>query len=69
MKRSEVNQILSQTRHFFMQHDVHLPPFASYDLTKWQQLDKKIWQEVFDLKLGFVGWISESVIHRLRYAL
>ncbi|MEW7313238.1 D-lyxose/D-mannose family sugar isomerase [Buttiauxella gaviniae] len=53
MKRSEVNQILSQTRHFFTQHDVHLPPFASYDLTKWQQLDKAIWQEVFDLKLGW----------------
>lgn len=34
MKRSEVNNILSQTHHFFMQHDVHLPPFASYDLTK-----------------------------------
>ena len=53
MKRSEVNEILSQTRHFFMQHDVHLPPFASFDQAKWQQVDKQIWQEVFDLKLGW----------------
>lgn len=53
MKRSSVNQILQQTRHFFVQHGVHLPPFAHFSPQVWQKLDRKPWQEVFDLKLGW----------------
>lgn len=30
MKRSAINEILGHTRQFFSQHDVHLPPFASF---------------------------------------
>ena len=53
MKRSDINEILGHTRQFFSMHDVHLPPFASFPPTKWQQLDQAAWQEVFDLKLGW----------------
>lgn len=53
MKRSDINEILGHTRQFFSMHDVHLPPFASFPPTKWQQLDRAAWQEVFDLKLGW----------------
>ena len=53
MKRSEINEILGHTRQFFSMHDVHLPPFASFPPTKWRQLDKEAWREVFDLKLGW----------------
>ncbi|MGS6447176.1 D-lyxose/D-mannose family sugar isomerase, partial [Enterobacter intestinihominis] len=40
MKRSDINEILGDTRQFFSMHDVHLPPFASFPPTKWQQLDQ-----------------------------
>ena len=53
MKRSEINEILGHTRQFFSKHDVHLPPFASFPPTQWQQLDHHAWREVFDLKLGW----------------
>ena len=53
MKRSDINEILGHTRQFFSMHDVHLPPFASFPPTKWQQLDQAAWQEVFDLRLGW----------------
>lgn len=53
MKRSEINEILGHTRQFFSMHDVHLPPFASFPPTRWQQLDPNAWQEVFDLRLGW----------------
>ena len=53
MKRSDINEILGHTRQFFSMHDVHLPPFASFPPTKWQQLDQTAWQEVFDLRLGW----------------
>lgn len=52
MKRSAINDILGHTRQFFSQHDVHLPPFASFSPAQWQQLDTAAWEEVFDLKLG-----------------
>ncbi|WP_116440205.1 D-lyxose/D-mannose family sugar isomerase, partial [Klebsiella pneumoniae] len=45
MKRSDINEILGHTRQFFSMHDVHLPPFASFPPTKWQQLDQAAWQE------------------------
>ena len=48
MKRSDINEILGHTRQFFSMHDVHLPPFASFPPTKWQQLDQAAWQEVFE---------------------
>ena len=38
---------------FFPQHDVHLPPFASFPPTQWRKLDAAAWSEVFDLKLGW----------------
>ncbi len=53
MKRSAINEILGHTRQFFSMHDVHLPPFASFPPTKWQQLEREAWREVFDLKLGW----------------
>jgi D-lyxose ketol-isomerase len=53
MKRSEINNILGLTRQFFSLHDVHLPPFASFPPTQWQQLDPDTWHEVFALKLGW----------------
>ena len=53
MKRSAINDILGHTRQFFSQHDVHLPPFASFSPAQWQQLDTAAWEEVFDLKLGW----------------
>lgn len=53
MKRSEVNQILKQTSHFFARHHIQLPPFARFTPQRWQQLDPKAWQELFDLKLGW----------------
>ena len=53
MKRSDINEILGHTRQFFSMHDVHLPSFASFPPTKWQQLDQSAWREVFDLKLGW----------------
>ncbi len=53
MKRSAINNILGHTRQFFSQHDVHLPPFASFSPAQWQQLDTAAWEEVFDLKLGW----------------
>lgn len=53
MKRSEINEILGHTRQFFSMHDVHLPPFASFPPTRWQQLNPDAWQEVFDLRLGW----------------
>lgn len=53
MKRSEINDILGHTRQFFSQHDVHLPPFASFPPTRWRKLDPDDWQEVFALKLGW----------------
>ncbi|CFV20976.1 ATP synthase subunit delta [Yersinia pseudotuberculosis] len=53
MKRSEVNQILKQTGHFFARHHIQLPPFARFTPQRWQQLDPKAWQELFDLKLGW----------------
>jgi len=53
MKRSDINEILGHTRQFFSMHGVHLPPFASFPPTKWQQLDQAAWQEVFDLRLGW----------------
>ena len=49
MKRSDINEILGHTRQFFSMHDVHLPPFASFPPTKWQQLDQAAWQEEFKL--------------------
>ncbi len=48
MKRSAINDILGHTRQFFSQHDVHLPPFASFSPAQWQQLDTAAWEEVFD---------------------
>jgi len=51
MKRSDINNILGLTRQFFSLHDVHLPPFASFPPTQWQQLDPDTWHEVFALKL------------------
>ena len=53
MKRSAINEILGHTRQFFSQHDVHLPPFASFPPTQWRKLDAAAWSEVFDLKLGW----------------
>ena len=53
MKRSAINEILGHTRQFFSQHDVHLPPFASFPPTQWRKLDPAAWSEVFDLKLGW----------------
>lgn len=53
MKRSAINDILGHTRQFFSQHDVHLPPFASFTPAQWQQLDSTAWEEVFELKLGW----------------
>ncbi|WP_318367429.1 D-lyxose/D-mannose family sugar isomerase [Enterobacter sp.] len=53
MKRSAINEILGHTRQFFSMHDVHLPPFASYPPTRWQQLEPEATAEIFALKLGW----------------
>lgn len=33
MQRSEVNYYLQHTREFFRQQDVHLPPWADFDVS------------------------------------
>ena len=37
MQRSEVNVFLQNTRDFFTRQDVHLPPWADYDIRQWRQ--------------------------------
>ena len=64
MKRSAINEILGHTRQFFSQHDVHLPPFASFPPTQWRKLDAAAWSEVCPVSAAqdrsgsscFKGW-------------
>ncbi|MHA6311759.1 D-lyxose/D-mannose isomerase [Pantoea sp. S-LA4] len=53
MQRSEVNRALQQTREFFIRQDVHLPPWADYDLRQWQLQDRQQAQEILALRLGW----------------
>ena len=53
MARSQVNQILQETRQFFARQDLHLPPFAHFSPEAWAQQPQEAWQEVFDLALGW----------------
>lgn len=65
MKRSAINDILGHTRQFFSQHDVHLPPFASFSPAQWQQLDTAAWEEV--LILNSAGMLPLLVATTLQH--
>lgn len=53
MQRSDINAILSETKAFFHQHHIFLPPFAFYTPDDWQHQDLKRYKEVFQLQLGW----------------
>ena len=46
MQRSEVNYYLQHTREFFRQQDVHLPPWADFDVSQWRAQDRDVAQEI-----------------------
>lgn len=66
LARSQVNQILQETRHFFALHDLHLPPFADFSPEAWARQPAEAWQEVFDLALGWDVTTFGSHDFRLR---
>ncbi|MGK3141742.1 D-lyxose/D-mannose isomerase [Pantoea sp. C2G6] len=53
MQRSEVNHYLQQTREFFRQQNVHLPPWADFGPGQWQAQDRAVAQEILALRLGW----------------
>lgn len=53
MQRSEVNYYLQHTREFFRQQDVHLPPWADFDVSQWRAQDREVAQEILALRLGW----------------
>lgn len=53
MRRSDVNHWLLQSRDFFIRQDLHLPPWADYDLQQWQAQDRQAAQEILALRLGW----------------
>ena len=53
MQRSEVNYYLQHTREFFRQQDVHLPPWADFDVSQWRAQDRDVAQEILALRLGW----------------
>jgi len=52
MQRSEVNVFLQNTRDFFTRQDVHLPPWADYDIRQWRQQQCDM-DEIVALRLGW----------------
>lgn len=53
MQRSQVNHYLQLTREFLMRQDVHLPPWADFDVSQWRAQDREVAQEILVLRLGW----------------
>ncbi|MGQ0287320.1 D-lyxose/D-mannose family sugar isomerase [Pasteurellaceae bacterium 22721_9_1] len=53
MKRSEINQILNEAKALMQRYCFHLPSFAHYRLSDWQQIDLSSQQEILDARLGW----------------
>lgn len=53
MKRSEVNVIVDNAHEFLKKSHVMLPSFGYFTLDEWMKKDKSVYEEVFDVGLGW----------------
>ena len=53
MKRSEINNIITEAKKFFNKHNFILPPFGYWNLNDWKQKNKDNIDEIIDRSLGW----------------
>lgn len=53
MKRSAVNRIVDETKEFFQSSGCLLPQFANWTYQDWLKKDLSLYQEIFDVSLGW----------------